>query len=75
GTNYGNRVFCLHGSGTNLNLLADSEYYASGTWRNTIFGPQRLYKPLVGRSGKQIFILGGADPNECSINVWRFTIP
>jgi len=76
GINYQNQVFCLHGyGGSNHYYLADSEYYASGTWRNTIFGPQELYAPLAGRSGRQIFILDGHYPNDYSNNVWRFTIP
>jgi hypothetical protein len=74
--NYGTKVFCLHGSALNGDYLADSEYYYSGTWRNTIFGSQELYMPLPGRLGDKIFSLCGYDQSlQYSNNVWRFTSP
>ncbi len=75
GINYGNTVFCLHGSATQGDLLADSEYYSSGVWKNTIFGSQQLYRLVAGRYQDKIFILCGYDGNAYSNNVWRFPSP
>ena len=75
GINYGNKVFCLHGSATQGDLLADSEYYSSGTWKDTVFGSQELYHAVAGRYQDKIFILCGYDNNALSNNVWRFPSP
>ena len=74
--NYGNKVFCLHGVGYGGDYFPDSEYYAGGIWRNTLFGSQALYGAVAGRYLDKIFTLGGYDTNyRYSKNVWRFPSP
>jgi hypothetical protein len=75
GINYGNKVFCLHGSAKNGEYLADSEYYSSGTWKDTVFGSQELYFAVAGRYQDKIFSLCGHDTQDLSNNVWRFPSP